>query len=188
MLKINLLPVSARPTSLSTVEQFHRTPLLWIMLAIAVLIPLGYWTAASASQQQLNRLNGTLGVLEPRKASVDGLQQRLQQLRAEETAFRGMKQSQSGWAQRLNVLSDVTPDGVWYTELLLDHVKGLVIQGSSVGGSGPTKLVEELKGSPEFMSAVKTVQIESLKTVTVGELEIVQFTLNCSLHEAAATP
>lgn len=188
MLKINLLPEGARPTTISTVEQFHRAPLLWIVFAIAVLIPLWHWTMINSRRRQVEQLTAKLQVLEPRQAAVDQLQHKLQQLRAEETAFRGMKQGQGGWAKRLNILSDATPEGIWYTELLLDHTKGLVIQGSSIGGAGPTKLVEQLKESPDFMAAIKNVQIESLKTIPEGELEVVQFTLNCSLHEASGTP
>lgn len=188
MLKIDLLPPSARKISLSPVEQFHRTPLMWIVVAgmigfaLSLLLPIGL------RHRQLQRLNATIQALEPRKLEVDQIQRFLQQLRAQETAFQGLRKGRGLWAKRLNVLSDVTPEGVWFTELTLDPVKGLVIQGSAIGQGSEMdsvdRLVQDLKRDHDFASAVKEIQIESIKRVPERDIEIVQFTLACTLLEA----
>ena len=106
----------------------------------------------------------------------------MEQLRAQEAAFQALEHGGRRWAQRLNTLSDRTPDGVWYNELSLDRGKGLVIQGAAVSeGGGETenisKLVQELKADPNFTEAVQDLQIESIKRVQDHDIEIVQFTL-----------
>ncbi len=191
MLKINLLPESARKTSLSQVEELHRTPIMWIVVGLMVVWALSLLVPIGINHQQLQRLNAQIQALEPKKRQVDQVQRSLQQLRAQEGAFRGLKPEKSGWAKRLNVLSDVTPDGIWFSELTLDKSKGLVMQGSAIGQGGTEminvgRLVQDLKINSDFASAVKDIQIESIKRVQEKDIEIVQFTLSCALAEAAA--
>ena len=194
MLKINLLPSGARKTSLSAVEQFHRTPLMTIAVAVMVLLPVSLWVPIHFRHRALRELTAQLQVLQPRKVEVDRLQRVLRRLRAQEAAFRGLGKGQDLWAKRLSTLSDVTPDGVWFTDLSLDKAKGLVIQGAAIAQGDPemasvTRLVQGLKADADFTAAVKDIQIESMKRVPEGEIEVVQFTLACSLQEQpGATP
>ena len=188
MLKVNLLPEAARKTTLSPIEQFHRTPLMWAILALVVVIPVVLWMPMQRHDQQLQRLNNTIHMLEPKRAEVERLQQALEQLRIQDAAFRGMQKGQGIWSKRLNTISNVTPDGVWFTDLALDEVKGLVIQGSAIGQADPelanvTHLAQALKADADFASAFKDINIESIRTVPEGDIEIVQFTLTCPLRE-----
>ena len=192
MLKINLLPEEQRKTSLSPVEQFHRTPLMLMILLGLFLLPLMVWLPIALRQGQLKALNAKIQALDPKKQEVDQLQRFLQSLQAQEIAFQGLTKGQGVWAKRLNTLSDVTPEGVWFTTLTLDPSKGLVIHGSAVGQMDPgmvnvTRLVHSLKADSDFMAAVKDIQIESIKRVQEGEVEVMQFTLNCPLLETQAS-
>ena len=186
MLRINLLPPSERKATFSPVEQFHRTPLMWIVIggmiacALVLLVPIGL------RRPHLHQLNAEIQTLTPRKAEVDRLQDVIKRLRAQEQAFQGLRQGQHRWAKRLNTLSDVTPDGVWFNELAMDQTRGLVIQGSAIGQGGAEmvrigRLVQDLKSDADFSAAIKDIQIESIKRSQDKEIEIVQFTLTCSL-------
>ena len=188
MLKINLLPASIRKAGGSSIEQIHRTPLVWITGGVLVAIPLLLLVPIGVRRQQLGQLNTKIEKLEPKKAEMDQLQRRLQQLHAQQIAFQGLGKGQNLWSKRLNALSDATPEGVWFTELSLDQTKGLVLQGSAIGQVGPelvsvTRLVQGLKSNPDFASGFKEIQIESIKRVPQGEVDIVQFTLTCSPAE-----
>ena len=189
MLKINLLPETARKATLSPIEQFHRTPLMWIALVVMGGLPLMLVIPLQMYRQQLQQLTVKVNTLEPQRAAVDQLQRTLQQLRDQEAAFRGMAKGQGLWAKQLNSLSNLTPNGVWFTDLTLDQTKGLVIQGAAIGQADPemanvTKLVRDLETDANFSSAVKDIQIESIKRVPEGDFEVVHFTLTCSLIEA----
>lgn len=191
MLTINLLPESARKHTLTSVEQFHRAPIAWLAAVILLGGLLCFWVPITVRQHQLQHLNEKIEALEPKKAEVDQLQQILRQLRAQEAAFRGLKKGEGFWARRLNTLATVTPDGVWFTELNLNLSKGLIIQGAAIGQGGPEmvavgKLVQDLKADAHFASVVKDIQIESIKRVQDGEIEVVQFTLACTLNPAGS--
>jgi len=186
MLQINLLPESERTATLSQVEQFHRTPLMAIVIigmaafVVVLLIPL------SLRRRQLQHLRTEIQALTPKTAELDQLQQVVHRLRAQETAFQGLEHGQRRWSKRLNTLSTLTPEGVWFTDLALDPARGLVIQGSAISQGGTEmvhigRLVQELKNDADFAAAVKDIQIESIKRAQDHEIEIVQFTLTCSL-------
>ena len=188
MLKINLLPDASRKTILSPLQQLHRTPLTWFGLAGLIVIALAFVVPVRLHRRELQRLNASLHRLEPQQREVEALQRELQQLRAEAATFQGLLETRSSWAQRLNLLSNMTPEGVWFTDLTLDPGKGLMIQGSAIGQSGSEmvnvgRFVQDLKAAPEFTAVLKDIQIESIKRVQEKDLEIVQFTVACTLRE-----
>ena len=186
LLQINLLPESERKTVLSPVEQFHRTPLMAIVVIGMAAVVLLFLLPIGLRRGQLQKLNAEIAALTPKKTAVDQLQQAIHRLRAQEAAFQGLQHGQRRWSNRLNTLSTLTPEGVWFTDLALDPVRGLVIQGSAIGQGGTEtvhigRLVQELKRDADFAAAVKDIQIESIKRSVDREVEIVQFTLTCTL-------
>lgn len=189
MLKINLLPAAARKSVASPIEQFHRTPIVWLSVAAMLLLAGALAMPVRISEQRLTRLQRATSELRPRKAAVDEIRRFSEQLRAQEKAFKELGQGEGTrrWSKRLNRLSALTPEGVWYTDLTLERQKSLVIQGAALGQGGAAetvaigRLVADLKADPDFSSAVKDIQIESIKRVQDGPIETVQFTLTCEL-------
>ena len=186
MLQINLLPESERKATLSPVEQFHRTPLMAIVVIGMAAIVMLLWLPVGLRRAQLRKLDTEIQALSPKKAELDQLQQVIQRLRAQQQAFQGLQHGQRRWSKRLNTLSTQTPEGVWFTDFVLDPARGLVIQGSAIGQGGTEmvhigRLVQELKQDADFAAAVKDIQIESIKRSLDHEIEIVQFTLTCTL-------
>ena len=191
MLQINLLPESERKATLSPVEQFHRTPLMAIVIISMAAVVVVLLIPMSLRRRQLQTLRTEIEALTPKKAELDQLQRVIHRLHAQETAFQGLEHGQRRWSKRLNTLSTLTPEGVWFTDLALDPARGLVIQGSAIGQGGTEmvhigRLVQELKNDVDFAAAVKDIQIESIKRSQDHDIELVQFTLTCSL--AAGPP
>lgn len=191
MLKINLLPESARPARLSPIEQLHRMPVVWLAAALMVAAGLSLAARVGLGRRALAELNAKIQVLQPKKLEVDQIQRILHRLHAQEAAFHGLKKGQGLWSKRLNALSNVTPEGVWFTELTLTPTRGLTIQGSALEQDGSEmvsvgRLVQDLKADADVASAVKDIQIESIKRVQEGDIEVVQFTLACALREPSA--
>ncbi len=83
MLKINLLPEGERKATLSPVEQLHRTPLVWVVVAGMILLVITLWIPLAIYQQQVRALDVQIQALMPKKAEVDRLQQFSRQLRAQ---------------------------------------------------------------------------------------------------------
>ena len=189
MLKINLLPESVRKYSISPIEQFHRTPLMWVVVGLMIGIVVLLLLPIAVHGQQLHALNAKVAALQPKKHEVDELQQSLQQLRAEQEAFQGLGKGQGHWAKRLNSLSTLTPEGVWFTDLTLELSTGLVLRGSAIGQGdtemvGIGRFVQDLKSNAEFSSVFKNIQIESIKRTQDRTIEVIQFTITASLEKA----
>ena len=185
MLTVNLLPEEFRKPVLSPIEQFHRTPLMWIIIGILVVIPLLFLLPIGLRLNHLRQLDAKIQVLEPKKLAVDQLQRSLETLRAQEAVFQRVTKGEDLWARRLNILSDVTREGLWFSELTMDPAKGLVIRGASLEEANPTQLVQNLEADQTFMAGIKDIKIESLKRVQDGEIEVTNFTLNFALNEAS---
>jgi|GEM_PF-1472672 len=184
MITINLLPESTQRTTSFPIEELYRAPLFQMVVAALVLFAGSLFIPIVLAQRELQRLNTKIEVLQPKKAGIDQLQQFLQHLRAQETAFQGVNKKARLWAKRLNTLSNVTPDGVWFTELDFGELKGLIVQGSVIAEGGDEmsrvgRLVAQLKADPNFASAIKDIQIESIKRIQDKDIEIVEFTLTC---------
>ena len=75
MLQINLLPESERKHTLSPVEQFHRTPLMAIIIISMASAVLLLWLPIALRKQQLQKLEREIQALLPQKAEVDHLHQ-----------------------------------------------------------------------------------------------------------------
>jgi Tfp pilus assembly protein PilN len=156
---------------------------MWIIVGTLVAIPLLFFLPIGLRLHRLRQLEAKIQVLEPQKLAADQLQRSLDTLRAQEAAFQRVTKGEDLWAKRLNTLSDVPQDGLWFSELTLDPAKGLIIRGSALEEANPTQLVQDLEADAHFKAAIKEIKIESLKRVQDGEFELTTFTLNCALAE-----
>ena len=185
-LRINLLPENARTPTQLPVEQLHRTPLAAIALVVLIGLPVALQVPLQIHRGQLQQLTKKIQTLQPKQAEVTRVQGLLTRLHAQQAAFQGLKAGTDTWAQRLNILSNVTPNGVWFSELSLDRAKGLVIQGMALASQGPemvtvTRLVQDLQADPKFSAPFKQIQLESIKRVQQGDFDVVQFTITCTM-------
>jgi len=186
MITVNLLPETYRKPKVSSIEQFPRSPLAILMVSGLAVVGVLLWGMLLIRQAHLAQLTGRIQKLEPQKTSADELKASVQKLRDQHAVFKHLAHERSEWARHLNRLSDVTPEGVWLTDLSLDHEKGLVIQGSAIGEGGAEmprihRLVEGLKTDATFSAAINDIQIESIKSVQDNDLEIIEFTLTGGL-------
>jgi Tfp pilus assembly protein PilN len=186
LLAIDLLPERRRETRGVAVREISRIPLVW--LTGGVLVAYTAWSAGAVrfARRRLHDARARIEQLRPLKQEVDRLQQAVQRLHAEEEAFRAIGETGPGWSSRLNALSDLTPDGVWFTEFVMDRAIGLQIQGTAIAQGGAEmvrigQLVNDLKAPAAFASLIKSVQIESIRRAQDHEVELVQFALVCEL-------
>ena len=192
MITINLLPGSYRKPKESSVHQLARSPLAFLAAAGMIGIVLLLAMATRVHRMRLAGIEAQLQQVRSRKASVDALVASVQGLRDQKVSLDRVIQSRSQWARRLNQLSNVTPEGVWFTNLLVDLDKGLVIQGAALGHGGEEmvqigRLTQDLKTDPAFSAAVRDIQIKSIERVQDKETEVIKFTLTGSLVAPSAT-
>jgi len=186
MLRINLLPDTQKSSSATEALQLYRMPIVWVGAAVLVTLLLFPVFLYEIRVRELSSLRAQIDDLSPKRDAIDNVQRLLDRLREQEASFAGVSQDNHNWSARLNALSNVTPEGVWFEELYLEREKGLLIKGSAIGEGGAEmmrvgRLVQDLKGDAGFSSAVNDIQIESIKRVQSREVEIVKFTLSCTL-------
>ena len=186
MIAVNLLPEAYRKPKASSIEPFYRSPLAILVAIMMVAGILLLWSLSLMREGQGAVLQAKLGELQTKKSTADELKTALEKLKEQQVTFQELTRERTTWSKQLNRLSDVMPDGVWFTDLSLDQQKGLVIQGSAVGQGGEEmvrigRLVNDLKADPKFSAVVKDIQIESIKSVPEKDLEIVEFTLTGGL-------
>jgi len=196
MIGINLLPESYRKPPSSPVQRFHRSPLMLLVLGTMAGLVLFLVGIMQIRQARFGQLTARIQQLESQKTVVDELRAAVQKLRDQQAVFQRLGYERSQWARRLNLLSDLIPAGVWFTDLSLDQLRGLVIQGSAMSEGGEEmvrigRLVQDLKVDPVFSAMVRDVQIESIKSVQEKEIEMVEFTLTgelMTMSPASANP
>ncbi len=192
MIKINLLPDSYRKPSASSASQLARSPLALLILGTMAAMVVLLVTTTNISRARLAIVQAKLAQLEPRKGQMEVLVKSVQQLRDQKAVFEQLIQSRSQWARHLNCISDVTPGGVWFTDLQIDPDKGLTLQGSAIteGGEEPMmqigRFAQDLKSDKAFSSAVHDIQIQSIETTQDSDVEVVRFTLTGTLAGGAA--
>ena len=186
MITINLLPESYRQPVSSPVQQFHRSPLALLMAAVMIGVAALLLAGVQMRQAALAGANTRLQQLSAKKAAVDELNTLVRDLREQHAVFERLSHARSQWAHHLNVLSDVTPDGVWLTDFALDPDKGLVIQGSALAKGGEeivriNRLVDGLNNDEQVSQVLRNIQIESVKRMKEDQVDVVEFTLTCTL-------
>ena len=191
MIRINLLPEAYRKTSTATIQPLYRSPLAILIVVLLILGGAGLWGTFIIRQAQYQQLQAKQKRLESKYQELTELLGIVQKLQSEQTVLDRLVRGRSQWARSLNRLSDTTPDGVWFTDLSLDPMKGLIIQGSAVSQGGEEmvrigRLVQDLKVDPDFSSAIRDVQIESIKSVQEKEIDVIEFTLTGKITPTAS--
>lgn len=186
MITINLLPESERTPETASVQQLYRSPLLVMVVGAlaAILVVLG--VIVQARHGELTRVQAALDALKAKRQEVDGVKAALQALREQHAAYAGLGSQRSRWSKQLALLPQMAPDGVWFTELSFDGKKGLVLQGAAITQGGDEmlrigRLAQALKADPVFSELVRDVQIESMKRIQDGDIEVIHFTLTGSV-------
>lgn len=187
MITINVLPESYRKPKASPLHELHRSPLLRLLIVAAIGLVAALAGLWQVQQARLGGLSAKAKSLTERKAAVDRLSESVGGLSMQKQVFEEVVKRRSRWATYLDRLSAIVPAGIWFTDLLIDQERGLVLQGSAVGQGGQEmvsigRLAQDLKYDAAFSATFRDIQIESIKSAQDGDLEIVQFTLTCAFR------
>jgi Tfp pilus assembly protein PilN len=189
MIAINLLPEAHHKPSTASLPKLHRSPLVSLTVAILLGLALVLALVRQGRHMQLRYLTEQLNQLQPKRVKVERLRVAIQRLSQQQRSFEGLKRGEYAWAVRLNALADATPEGVWFTTLSLDPVHGLVLEGAALGQEGQemvqiSQLVQNLKARSTFASAIREIQIESIKSIKDNDIDLTLFTVTCTLEGA----
>ncbi|MDO8581113.1 MAG: PilN domain-containing protein [Candidatus Omnitrophota bacterium] len=187
MIEINLIPPALRKKKGKGLfpTDFH-IPLEIIIGAgggLIVLLLLAHIFLSSINLVKVNKYNGLkkeMDILKPAKQEVDLILTQLREAQGQLQAIQGVTgDKQLLWAQKLNLISEHLPRGVWLKNVVLDG-KALLIAGSAISKekkemTGVHALASALKSDPEFMKGMEELELSSLDRKKIQTTEVVDF-------------
>lgn len=196
---INLLPEAKRLKARGAEGAGRTEPggqplVIGVGTIIALVVGLVVFTVFVMVQQaNLGRLDREWKSLATERAQLERIQAEQKSLAERSEAITRLIQGQPVWTPLLNRLSDVVPDGVWYTRLALDQSSGkLVLGGSALARDGGgmqavSRLLNALQAEETFASVFQKITLQSVTTRMAGSVEVLDFTIEC-LRAAAPLP
>ena len=122
----------------------------------------------------------------PEKSTTDLIKQNLQEVQKEVKAIKDIMDGQSSsWSQKLNVISDSLPKGVWLRKITLND-KQVFIEGSTVS-QGQSEIinvgnfVSNMKKDSQFMNDFESIEVDYIQSRKTEGLDVSDFTILAKL-------
>ena len=200
MVQINLLPADAAKKHRRKLGlKLGAKPLIYSLGAIILVVIMTWGLLSlrlSGKRRDLDRQKQQLAALKSTLQKLDQLKQEKKTLVKKLEFMDRTLKTEVLWAQNLNRLSKLLPDGIWFKSVAvytkkrddLDKYEKLDIKGSAVSVDGREMI--DLIGS--FMSSIKSdqifgeqfsqIQLISSQRGKVGKLETMDFSLLCQFR------
>ncbi len=193
MIEINLIPANLRKKDKRGSEAlaFMNLPKEFVLgcLTLFILILfimhaslLGLWLSKSArhnlSQSQWNQMAGD-------KMTIDTIDKQLKDLKAKIALIsKNTSKNSIIWSQKLNIISDSVPKGVWLRKISWTK-NDLLIEGNAYLPSQEIAIVgnfvSSLKKDKEFMKDFKSLELNSISRIKKGATEVADFSISAKL-------
>lgn len=125
--------------------------------------------------------------MRPEKENVDAVINEMRALHGRYTAIQDIVEKEGvSWAQKLNILSDSLPRGVWLKKIALNG-NMMSIEGSAISREtseiiGVHRLISNLKGNKDFLKAFTDFELGSIQMRRIKNVEIADFVITVKLE------
>lgn len=136
---------------------------------------------------QHKKLQKELGALLPQKQKVEKVLNELRTLQGTQQAMQNiLPERKIFWAQKLNILSDSIPRGVWLRRVRLEE-DVLFIEGSAISTDNEAiinvhKFASNLKSQQNFLEQFNDMDLGSIQRRKVKQVEIADFLITVRLR------
>ncbi len=191
MIEINLLPPELRKKDPRFKLPIPREILVLFggaTIALLVLIHLLLMGALATKKVKYLGLNMEWQKILPEKNKIDSLKSEQKEIAEKIKSIDKLtKKGRISWAKKLNIISDVLPQGVWI-RLINFTGKELTIEGSSVSLKGEdvvlvNKFAFALKNNVDFSSDLRDLEVSSIKRRQIKNMEVADFILMAIVKE-----
>lgn len=192
MIDINLIPTALRKKSkalLGAEINLPRDVLLGVgtvFTAFLFLCHLYLLACLLIKNFGLSGYEAQWRLLESDKKAIDTIAVEVKDLNKKmKTAQELVSPRQTTWAQKLNILSDAVPKGVWLTKVIIDE-KSLVVYGMAVSKQRNEivlvgNLTSALKKDPKFAVDFSNIEVSALNRGKFNNVDVSQFTITTKL-------
>lgn len=125
-------------------------------------------------------------IVQPQKAEVDKVLNQLRTLQGTQKALLSILPEQKVlWAQKLNILSDSLPRGVWLRKVHLDE-DVFFIEGSAISTDNESiinvhQFTSNLKVQKEFLEHFDDLELGSIQRRKIKQIEIADFMITAKI-------
>ncbi len=192
MIEINLLPKELRKKEKLDLS---GTPVLLIAGGILIALFMLSFVLAGMThhyQARFKRLTRELQSKAPSRSEALKLQTEIERLRAKKEIIEQLAERRFFWAEKLSLISDSIPMGVWLTGLSFNEVgegEFLTLDGVAIPYRGQeminlvTLFMGNLKQNDDFYKDFKNIELGPIRRIKSDEIEAVQFNLTCQFKE-----
>jgi Tfp pilus assembly protein PilN len=149
-----------------------------LLLAIDVL----FFLAKVVKFAQYHHAKSQWEAILPDKTNTDAIKKELQDLQKEVKSMKDIMEGHNAvWSQKLNVISDALPKGIWLRKITLND-KQLFIEGTTVSKeqnemTNVGNFVSNLKKDEEFMKNFESIEVDYIQRRKNDTLEVADFTI-----------
>lgn len=193
MLEINLIPSSLRKKRKGRLWlQGFNIPLEVIiglgggLVILLILVHIGLLFVNMRQIALHKKLQQEGQSLAPGRANVERAVNELRSLQGKQKAAENVVSGEKiSWSQKLNILSDNLPRGVWLKRIRLE-AEGLSIEGSAISEGGEEminvhRFTAGLKGQKEFLEHFTDLELGSIQRRKIKHIEVADFVITARL-------
>jgi len=198
MIEINLVPEQYRKKrrAATIVESSGGLPkevmigIVGAFTFVLILVFLGFQAYIGLRVAKRNNLQQQLAAIDTEKKNVDKVITEMKALKERAKTFETVAAPYAiFWAEKINVVSNELPRGVWLTKFALEG-DYLIIEGSAVSKvkseiSDIHSFMGKLKANKEFMTKLKNLDLDMIKARNVETLTVADFKIKAEVASDA---
>ncbi len=183
MIEINLLPSELREEKRKRLKPFSLSPKKAVIALGAALLLFNIFIPAwgQFNRLMLKRFEDIYSRMRPQIGQVDEVNGRIQRVKELEAIVSGLSGQRTLLAQKLNIISDSLPSGVWLSGVSFGdgvcEIKGRCVSSSAQEMAGVKQFLSALKGQPQFSAGLGQLELKSAQRKSLGAAEVIDFSL-----------
>ena len=185
MIEINLLPETVRPQKkayfkldigLTKVKLFAGASIAGVLILLLIILSVG----SSVRKGQILKLMAKEEITLPQKLDIEAVNREIVLLQSKLDAFDGITKRSFLWAQKLNELSGMVLQGIWFTRIQTDVENRLIIEGSVISKKEEAmvsvgKFMKKIMENSSFFKDFSNINLETLERSNIENRGVVDF-------------
>lgn len=152
MIKINLLPVRATKKKETAIQQLIIAGMTVVVVAVVILsLYMVKRMQVTATTEDISNANSKITELKSRIGKLEEIKTLKDQVKKKLDVLSQLRKNKSGPAQRLAVLSDITPEQLWLTSYS-ETGQDVKISGIALSEDLIAQFMKSLEASSDFMA------------------------------------
>jgi len=191
MIEINLLPEDFKvKKSAAEAIDLPIIPIIAAVVAGLVVVHAVAFLIAANNRKTITKIQTELENLTPKKNEIMALNLKVKEMENKVKAIEILTLNRIVWAKVLNSISDSMLQRVWLSRVKFERrgvqpvimIEGYIADKSEAGTAMVAKFINSLKENKEFMTHVKDIELDNVRSSLIAGQEIMRFVLVCQFR------